>query len=525
MLANNEIEMAGDQDIVLPAERLGLPFSLAFQSDLVGAVWISQLEPPIGKVSDELLEAMLALRHGEPVAQLLPYQGLPVGGSRDPRWHFKLEELAAMQALSASCTAHLLASSERTPPSATLGTILTREMASGAPQSPKEVANSTGLPETVVRGHVTRLMDEGFLIEDPSDPSMLRVNERRPSAIGISIRPDELVGMVTNLRATDVLPSSRRPLQGTEVSEVVDDVSALVRDLLEARPNTSEAVIGLGVELSGHVDGRVGEVVFSPDLKTAGDYWRNVPLAKLLREATGLDTVVENDANALALHEFRFGAGLGVDDFVVVLIGHRGVGAGVIAGGNLIHGRDGIAGEIGHWVMDPRGLPCRCGKQGCLETVVSAQAICDAIRAGSDLTPANLQDAAQGVEWKNNVALLAFERAGQILGHGLSLLFNLANSSQVILFGPPQLTDDHSHPSAKLFLEEVERTAKRFSFSFAAQRYELIPKSTDEALAAKGAASAVLDRMITGPKNGDSNIERRPRPRLPEFTLSGIGGQ
>src|SRR5215218_6145900 len=108
MLTTNEIEMACDQDFVLPAEQIDLPFPISVQSDLVGAVWISQLENPIASVPHETLRALVAFRHGAAAADLLPCQGLPVDGPHDPRWQFKLQELWAIQALSASCISHVL---------------------------------------------------------------------------------------------------------------------------------------------------------------------------------------------------------------------------------------------------------------------------------------------------------------------------------------------------------------------------------------------------------------------------------
>jgi predicted NBD/HSP70 family sugar kinase len=525
MLTTNEIEMADDMDLVPPERQLGLPFPLSFETNLVGPLWISQLEPKIGTVEDETFQGILEFRQGSLVQELLPYQGLPLHDLDDPRWRFKVAELAAMQALSASCMTSLIGSekpegsvgpttamdepgvgsmrpvSEEPSSAVALGTILSREPDFG-PQSLREVAESTGLPQAMISRAVTLLVEHGFVIKDPEDPRSLRINESRPSAVGVSIRADELIGVVTNLRAADLVPVKRRPLPSTEVSVVVEAVKALVTDLLEGRPNRLESVMGLGVELSGHIDGRYGDVVYSPDLKSSGAYWTNIDLASRLHEATGLYTVVENDANAFALHEQWFGEGVEAENFAVVFVSSQGIGCGLVIDGALVHGSEGIAGEIGHLVVDPGGPRCRCGNEGCLEAIASPVGICDAIGEGSGLRPADLEEAARRMREGDPSAIAAFQRAGEVLGRGLSMVLNLVNPSLVILFGPAQLTNPESEgPPAALFKHALEQAVERCSFSFAAWRYKLITRAVDLELGPKGAASAVLNRMMVRPRS------------------------
>jgi predicted NBD/HSP70 family sugar kinase len=551
MLTTNEIEMATDQDVVMPGSRLGLPFPVVFETDLIGSLWVSQLEPPIGVIPDETLEALLRLRHGLHAPELLPHQGLPVDGTSDPRWRFKLEELRVIQALSAACTAYLVEVSDREAATIddeeaeqtgdeataipalpepvlarTLGTILSQETTHG-PEPSKALADSVGLPAGTVREAVAFLEDRGFVEKDPEAPWSLRINESRSCAIGVSIRPSELIGVVTNLKAANLLPAAeRRALKSTDVREVVDAIRALVVDLQRALPDESETVIGLGVELSGHIDGRSGEVVFSPDLRTEhAEFWRAVPLAELLAQATGLDTVVENDANALALYEQWYGDGRHVDDFAVVLIGAKGVGSGLVVGGTLLHGSEGMAGEIGHLVIEPGGAECRCGNQGCLETLVSEEAILRAIGTEGRSIPPDLEAAARLVRKGDRTATAAFRRAGKDLGRGLSMLLNLTNPSQVIVFGQPQLTDDRHGGPAVLFLSALTGSAEADAFLFAGWRYKLISKVIDQELGAEGAAAAVLARMVTRPPNGGGSEEAPPRflsSGAPAATVPGL---
>jgi glucokinase len=116
-----------------------------------------------------------------------------------------------------------------------------------------------------------------------------------------------------------------------------------------------------GIAAAGqmHPDGKT--IVFSPNLK-----WNNVPLASLLEKRLGVPVFIENDVNAAALGEHRFGAGRGAQNLVCIFVG-TGIGGGFIIGGRLYRGASGVAAEIGHMIYKPSGPLCGCGKRGCFE--------------------------------------------------------------------------------------------------------------------------------------------------------------
>jgi len=137
-------------------------------------------------------------------------------------------------------------------------------------------------------------------------------------------------------------------------------VTEIVRGVLAAYPAS-----GVGVACAGQIHPRTGTVVYAPNLG-----WRDVPLAATLRNALGVNVAVENDVRAAAWGEFRFGAGLGVSSLLAVFVG-TGVGSGAVLGGALWRGATNGAGEIGHTQVVWDGLPCPCGRRGCLEQYVS----------------------------------------------------------------------------------------------------------------------------------------------------------
>jgi predicted NBD/HSP70 family sugar kinase len=358
----------------------------------------------------------------------------------------------------------------------------------------EEVANMANVAVGVADEALQQLAKSKLLT--PHAPrSMISLNEGRPTALGVLITSTEVVGVLTGPVGNGLTDCHRRALPSTEVDTVVASIAALVEEILQVHNESPDSVVGLGVILAGHVDGRSGSVVFSPDLTEFGQHWRNVPLRQLLEEATSLPTVVENDVNALAVHEQLFGLGHDVSDFAVVFVGKEGVGCGLVVGGTLVHGSEGIAGEFGHIVVEPGGEKCRCGNSGCLETIVSIAGI---RRALAESEPDIFDDPLLivGQERYEKVVNEAFSRAGRTLGFGLAHMLNLTNPAKVIIVGPPMLTSDDA-ASARTFMKATRDSAEQYSFSFATQNYDIVFKSFDDTWGPIGAAaSAVISRLV-----------------------------
>jgi glucokinase len=128
---------------------------------------------------------------------------------------------------------------------------------------------------------------------------------------------------------------------------------------------------GIGIGVPGTVDIDRGATELLPNLPGK---WSNVPLRSIVREQVHLPVALINDVRALTLGEWTFGAGRGVDTMVCISIG-TGIGGGVVVNGHFHLGIGGTAGEFGHHVVEPNGLPCGCGGRGCLELYASGPAI------------------------------------------------------------------------------------------------------------------------------------------------------
>ena len=148
---------------------------------------------------------------------------------------------------------------------------------------------------------------------------------------------------------------------------------AMAREAIGGRDALS--ISGVGISFGGPVDERRERARLSHHVPG----WEDYPLVDEVVRALGLPTVMDNDANLQCLGEWRYGAGQGTKDMLYVNVG-TGIGGGLILGGQLRRGAHGLAGEVGHTVVDPNGPVCTCGKRGCVESLAAGPAIARSAR-------------------------------------------------------------------------------------------------------------------------------------------------
>lgn len=192
--------------------------------------------------------------------------------------------------------------------------------------------------------------------------------------IGIDIGGTKIAGgAVDEAGSIQARARADSPHRSTSPDVVEDVIAMVVARLVEEVGRDTVAAVGVGA--AGFVSADRATVAFSPHLS-----WRNEPLRTALEQRVGLPTVVENDANAAAWAEWKFGAGRGESHLVAVNLG-TGIGGGVVLDGCLQRGRYGMAGEFGHMQVVPRGLLCECGNRGCWEQYASGNALVREARA------------------------------------------------------------------------------------------------------------------------------------------------
>lgn len=259
-----------------------------------------------------------------------------------------------------------------------------------------------------------------------------------PLAIGIDIGGTKVAAGVVD-EAGCILARTRRPTPSHDEERVVDVVVEVVQEL---RAQHDVAVIGVGA--AGWVDVARSRVMFAPNLA-----WRDAPLRDQIAARIDVPVVIENDANAAAWGEYRFGAGEQQRDVVVITVG-TGIGGGLIFNGTLYRGRFGGAGEPGHVRVVPDGRLCGCGNRGCWEQYCSGGAL---VRAAREIATGRPDDAKRLLELAGDVesidgpvvtraaqegdaaAIECFDEIGRWLGQGLADLAAVLDPGRFVIGG------------------------------------------------------------------------------------------
>ncbi|MBK9123650.1 MAG: ROK family protein [Chloroflexi bacterium] len=254
----------------------------------------------------------------------------------------------------------------------------------------------------------------------------------------------KLAAGVVNLKQSTLVHALRTdtPAEGGAES-TFSAMTALARRLEQTEP-----IVGIGVSFGGHVlDGRILR-----SMHVAG--WEDFPLAERLGSAFGVDVIrIANDANAVALGEWRFGAGKGCESLLYVTVS-TGIGGGLVLNGDLFPGAHGMAGEIGHMQIVSNGPVCTCGRRGCLEALAAGPAI--ARRALELLTHPEYRssslcecehltsvDVASAADAGDPLAIAVLKEAAAHLGIGIANAINLLDVACVVVGGGVSRAGSH----------------------------------------------------------------------------------
>ena len=243
-----------------------------------------------------------------------------------------------------------------------------------------ELAAATGLSQATVSNIVKQLIESGIVetentIRSGRRAQLVKLARRSGMVAGIEISRRKLRIEISDLNLEHG-SSQSLPLPVDHRSDTTLDRAALLLvEMLERSGSDVRDLRAVGVTLPAPVDPDTGMISV---LGIMGG-WEDINVAEVLGRRLGVHVVVENDANAAAWAEYRFGALRGCSNGLFVRASYA-VGAGLIVDGELQRGSRGTAGEIGHVQVDPSGLICQCGARGCLNMVVGADVIVDYLR-------------------------------------------------------------------------------------------------------------------------------------------------
>ncbi|MFD4524394.1 ROK family protein [Streptomyces sp. NPDC058470] len=301
------------------------------------------------------------------------------------------------------------------------------------PLSRSEIARRLHLSAGSLTRLTKPLIESGLLIESAEDSVPPEVRQGRPSQplavvaesryfAGFKITGDMVYGVVTTLRS-DIVARQDRPLTTHEPGQVADLLREMTQEFARAFPRLA----GIGIGVGGRAEKRavVAESAFLG--------WSDVPLAQLVEERTGLPVVVENDVAALIEAEAWFGAGRGLDRFVVLTIG-AGIGYGLVLGGRRVASAEDGRGMGRHWPVNPQGPLTPDGDRGSAVSLLTIPSIRYQLRAatGRDMS---YEEILAGAAAGDPMASRVVDEAARALGTLVAQIANFAMPQKILLAG------------------------------------------------------------------------------------------
>ena len=211
----------------------------------------------------------------------------------------------------------------------------------------------------------------------------------RTLRVGVDIGGSKIAVLVVDFAGT-VIGRELAPSVAADPDRAIEQIAAVIRSAVASAGATMDAVEAIGVGVPGRVDRATGTVTFAVNLG-----WHHLPLGERLAATLGVPVDVENDVRTAAAGLHRRGPFGRIDDLAYLSIG-TGISAGIVLGGRVHRGVRGVAGEIGHIVLEPGGPRCACGLDGCFEALAAGSAIAraarDAIATGQPTSLATIAD-------------------------------------------------------------------------------------------------------------------------------------
>lgn len=245
-----------------------------------------------------------------------------------------------------------------------------------SPISKFEISKITKLSAPTVSKIIDDLIAIGFVKEVGTGeslggrpPLLLELNHNSSFSIGVDIGV-EITVIVVDFLGNEIVKEVTQLQEGINDFELLNKVITSITNIITTMKKDVSQFIGIGIGVSGEVDTKKGYIVNASRIK-----WKDVPIVSIIENSFQIPTYIEENVNLLTIAEKRYGAGKGYKDVFCLRIGED-LGSGIIINNELFYGSNGKAGtKIGHFIVDPDGEKCSCGKRGCLQTVASADAI------------------------------------------------------------------------------------------------------------------------------------------------------
>ena len=337
-----------------------------------------------------------------------------------------------------------------------------------------ELARQLKIAPSTVGNYAGRLITEGFLVESEKadfeagrPPTAIRLNPEGGQFIGVDFEARNLMAMAVDFSDRPLKHAHKEIQESDTAAEILRKIEQAIGELL---PDKQARLLAIGVGVPGLVDPVKGIAIHYKYI----NQWRNIPLAAPLAKRFGVPVYLENNVRSMALAELWFGQGRGLQDWLCIGI-RSGIGVGIVAGGQLQHGADYRAGEIGRWLCP--GLSRTAAKlfgtpvdaQVELQEIASARAIVAAMeraREGRETSLLSAQgesltfaDVVRASSQRDRLTMQVVEVAAEALGWAVGQLALALNPSHVILAGPLTLLGETLLDPLRRRAEEILRAA------------------------------------------------------------------
>ena len=386
--------------------------------------------------------------------------------------------------------------------------------------SRKEISRLTALTPATITTITNALLALGLVLETGKDTHSqgtgrkqiyLSINRARHKIIALNLGRSMVQRAVCDLAGHIIHRSDKyvRLIQDNELvmERLEDAVVEMIRELIQEFHVDAANLLGISIAAPGPLNAEKG-IMRGTHRETPAPFdWRDIHLKEAVQRAFGVNVFVDNDANISALGESWFGAGVGVSNLVVYMIG-IGTGAGVIIDGMLYRGEDDVVSEIGHVTIDYKGPRCRCGNVGCLELYSNFHNIIDTYDAPARGDAPGSRAAAAQLDGEAAVARITdiFRRAaageeraravlrdhGDVLGVGAVTLANTFSPEAIIVSA-----NDLGDLDLSLLLERIQDAVRRRAFSVIADKVRVIPSTLGKDVTLYGGIALVLQDFFS----------------------------
>ncbi|MBQ9285312.1 MAG: ROK family protein [Bacteroidaceae bacterium] len=264
--------------------------------------------------------------------------------------------------------------------------------------------------------------------------------EKKPYVIGLDLGGTNSEFGIVDQNANIVASTRVKTAGHGDINQYVDDCVAALRPIIDEVGGIEKIhAMGIGAPNGNYYS---GSIEFAPNLPWKG----KIPLAQMFSERLGIPVRLTNDANAAAMGEMQYGVAKGMQNFIMITLG-TGVGSGIVVNGQMVLGCDGMAGELGHVIVEKDGRQCGCGRKGCLEAYCSATGVARTAREIIEKTdkPTLLReipldkieskDVAIAAGKGDEVAKQIFEETGRLLGEACANFAAFSSPEAFVFFG------------------------------------------------------------------------------------------